>query len=102
MLGNELVHTSHSNEYATVGCPVLGSVAVNTHASIEERFSMWSVPKVYDRHRRTPGDEDVLRGATIREVSPAVFSSGTARSARRLYKATVQRSVSQCWNGARD
>jgi hypothetical protein len=38
------------------------------------------------------GDEDVLRNATIREVSPAVFSSGSARSARRLYKATVQRS----------
>jgi hypothetical protein len=48
-----------------------------------------------------PGDEDVLRGATIREVSPAVFSSGSAQSAHRLYKATVRRSVSQCWNGAR-
>jgi hypothetical protein len=38
-----------------------------------------------------PGDEDVLCGATIREVSPAVFSSGSAQSAHRLYKATVQR-----------
>jgi hypothetical protein len=35
-------------------------------------------------------DEDVLRDATIGEVSPAVFSE-SARSARRLYKATVQR-----------
>jgi hypothetical protein len=43
-----------------------------------------------------PGDEDVLRGATICEVSPAVFSSGSARSARGLYKATVRRSNSQC------
>jgi hypothetical protein len=42
-----------------------------------------------------PGDEDVLRGATIREVSQAVFSSGSARRAWRLYKATVQRRVSQ-------
>jgi hypothetical protein len=37
----------------------------------------------------------VLRNATIREVSPAVFSSGSARSAHGLYKATVQRN-SQC------
>jgi hypothetical protein len=37
----------------------------------------------------------VLRDATIGEVSPAVFSSGSARSARRLYKATVQRN-SEC------
>jgi hypothetical protein len=43
-----------------------------------------------------PGDEDVLCGATIREVSPAVFSSGSARSARRLYKATVRHSISLC------
>jgi hypothetical protein len=40
-----------------------------------------------------PCDEAVLRGATIREVSPAVFSSGSARSALRLYKATVRRCV---------
>jgi hypothetical protein len=37
-----------------------------------------------------PSDDDVLRGTTICEVSQAVFSSGSARSARRLYKATVQ------------
>jgi cAMP phosphodiesterase len=42
-----------------------------------------------------PGDEDVLRGATIREVSQAVFSSESARRTWRLYKTTVQRSVSQ-------
>jgi hypothetical protein len=42
-----------------------------------------------------PCDDDVLRGATIREVSQAVFSSGSAWSTRRLYKSTVQRSVSQ-------
>jgi hypothetical protein len=46
--------------------------------------------------------EDALRNATIREVSPAVFSSGSARSARRLYKATVQAALGSVREGVQE
>jgi hypothetical protein len=36
LLRNGPVNTSRGNEYATIGCPGLGNVAVNTHATVEE------------------------------------------------------------------
>jgi hypothetical protein len=36
LLCNVPLNTSRCNEYATIGCPVLGNVAVNLHATVKE------------------------------------------------------------------